>query len=113
MKKSELKLRLISGVYGLVDTYFGSDTMIDKFINSSLKIAIKQKSYMINDALVLFTDENDEVDLEMMIDEYSKLLKDEKITIDIRDYVDNQFIKNMLPNKSLVVKFEDILNMLI
>jgi NRPS condensation-like uncharacterized protein len=46
------------------------------------------------------------------MDEYSKMFGDKDIIIDIRDYIKNDFIKNMLPNKSLVIKSDDILDML-
>ena len=34
------------------------------------------------------------------------------IVIDIRDYIKNDFIKGILPNKSLIIKSNDILDML-
>ena len=35
MKVSEFKLRAISTINSVIDTYFGSNTMVDKFINTS------------------------------------------------------------------------------
>lgn len=112
MKTSEVKLRLLTGANGLIDTYFGSNSMVDKFVNSTLKVVVKQKSYMVDDFMKFFTDENGEVDVDMMIEEYSNIFKDEKIVFDIRDYINNDFIKGLLPDKALVIKADDILNML-
>ena len=47
MKASEFKLRVISTLNELVDIYFSSDAIIDKFVNSTLHVMIKQKSYML------------------------------------------------------------------
>ena len=112
MKASELKLRTITTINNLIDTYFGSDTMVDKFVNSTLHIIVKQKSYMLDDILVVFTDKDGNIDEELVMDEYSKMFGDKDIIIDIRDYINNEFIKSKLPNKSLIIKSDDILDML-
>lgn len=112
MKASEFKLRFINTINNLIDTYFGSNTMVDKFVNSTLHVMVKQKSYMLDDVLQLFTDQNGDINEELLIDEYSKMFGDKDIIIDIRDYIKNDFIKSMLPNKSLVIKSDDILDML-
>lgn len=112
MKASELKLRALNAINGLIDTYFGADTMVDKFVNSTLHVMVKQKSYMLDEALAMFTDKDGNVDEELIFDEYSKMFGNKDIVIDIRDYIKNDFIKGMLPNKSLIIKQEDILDML-
>jgi hypothetical protein len=112
MKASEFKLRFITTINNLIDTYFGSNTMVDKFVNSTLHVMVKQKSYMLDDVLQLFTDQNGDINEELLMDEYSKMFGDKDIIIDIRDYIKNDFIKGMLPNKSLVIKSDDILDML-
>ena len=112
MKASAFKLRIISTLNGLVDTYFGSNSMVDRFVNSTLHVMIKQKSYMLDDVMNLFTDKDGNIDEELIIEEYSKMFGDKDIIIDIRDYINNEFIKGMLPDKSLVIKADDILDML-
>ena len=112
MKASEFKLRVVSTLNELVDIYFGSDTMVDKFINSTLHVMIKQKSYMLDDVMNLFTDQDGNIDKELLINEYSKIFQDKDIVIDIRDFIKNDFVKGILPNKSLIVKSDDILDML-
>jgi hypothetical protein len=112
MKVSEFKLRAISTINSLIDTYFGSNTMVDKFVNSTLHIMVKQKSYMLDDVLNLFTDQDGNINEELLIDEYSKMFGENDIIIDIRRYIKNDFVRDMLPNKSLVIKSDDILDML-
>lgn len=112
MKASEFKLRAISTINSLIDTYFGSNTMVDKFVNSTLHIMVKQKSYMLDDVLNLFTDQDGNINEELLIDEYSKMFGENDIIIDIRRYIKNDFVRDMLPNKSLVIKSDDILDML-
>ena len=112
MKAHEFKLRVISTLNELVDIYFSSDAIIDKFVNSTLHVMIKQKSYMLDDVMNLFTDQDGNIDKELLIDEYSKMFGNKDIVIDIRDYIKNDFIKGILPNKSLIIKSNDILDML-
>ena len=112
MKASELKLRVITSLNNLIDTYFGTNTMVDKFINSTLHVVVKQKSYMLDDALNLFTDDEGNINEELLFEEYSKMFGDNDIVIDIRDYIKNDMVKSMMPNKSLIIKQEDILDML-
>jgi len=112
MKASELKLRVITSLNSLIDTYFGTNTMVDKFINSTLHVVVKQKSYMLDDVLNLFTDEEGNINKELLFDEYSKMFGDNDIVIDIRDYIKNDMVKSMMPNKSLIIKQEDIFDML-
>lgn len=112
MKASEFKLRLLSGVNGLIDTYYGSGSLIDNTINGTLKLIVKQKSYLVDDALEYFTDKDGCIDEHTVIDEYKKVFGDKKFTLDLRDFINNDFLKNMLPNKALSLDFEDIIRMI-
>ena len=111
MKASEFKLRLVSGVEGLIDTYFGSYTMTDKLLNTTLKVIVKQKSYLVDDALALFTDKDGCIDEHMIVDEYSKMLENETFILDIRNYINNDMVKSLLPDKALIIKSDDIRRM--
>jgi len=42
MKAGEIKIKLSNSVLKLIDTYFGNNSMTEKFINSTLKILLKQ-----------------------------------------------------------------------
>ena len=110
MKISEFKIRIINGLNGFVDDYFGSSSLTDKFINSTLKVIIKQNSNKYDNLLELFADENGCIDHHTIINEYSNLLSEEGIIIDIRDFIPNEMIKALLPNKALKIRKEDIIN---
>lgn len=112
MKISEFKLRVIQALNGLVDDYFGSDTFSDKIINGTLKILIKQNTYQLDEILSIFADENGCIDEKLVIEEYSKVLGDNGFIFDIRNFVKKDAIKNMLPNKALVIKTSDLRKML-
>ena len=112
MKVAEVKIRLINTANSLIDTYFNGNDFTEKFLNSTLKIILKQNIHKLDDVFTLFTDKYGEIDLKMMIDEYSNMISDNGIIFDLKDYVSNDFVKNMLPNKVLVLKKEDIMSIL-
>ena len=112
MKISELKLRVANTANKMIDTYFGGTSLTEKFINSTLKIIVKQNIHKADDMLALFTDADGEVDANMIISEYSNILGPEGLVFDIREYVPNEAIRSMIPNKVLILKKEDILSIL-
>lgn len=111
MKSSEFKLSIVQGINNLIDDYFGTGSMADRFINSTLKIMVKQNTYKLDNIIGLFADENGCIDEEVIIDEYSKVIGEQGFIFDLRDIIKNEMIKNMLPNKALVVKSEDLRKM--
>lgn len=110
MKQSEFKFKIVNKLNGLVDTYFGSSSMSDKFINSTLKIIIKQNQNKYDSILELFSDENGCIDPQIIIDEYVKALDPDGFVLDIRDFIKSESIKNMMPNKALKITREDLEN---
>lgn len=110
MKSQEFKLRIIQGANNLIDDYFGSNTISDKLINSTLKIMVKQNTHKMDSLLGLFADENGNIDENIIIEEYSKVLGDQGVILDLRDFITNNTIKSILPNKALVIKQEDLKN---
>jgi hypothetical protein len=112
MKTGELKMRLSNSVLGLIDTYFGGTTMSEKFINSTLKIILKQNLYKIDPMLDLFVDQNGEINAQEIVAEYANMIDENGYVFDLKQYVENDTIKALIPNKILVIKREDILNLL-
>ena len=111
MKASEFKLSIVQGVNNLIDDYFGSSTMGDRFINSTLKILVRQNTYKLDNIVELFTDEHGCVDEEIIIEEYSKVLGESGFIFDLRDMIKNEMIRGMLPNRALIIKSEDLRKM--
>jgi hypothetical protein len=112
MKIAEVKIRLMNTLFSLIDTYFNGNDLSNKFINSTVKIIVKQNIHKFDDMLALFADNNGEIDLQMMVNEYTNMVPDNGIVFDLKDFVQNDLVKNMLPNKVLIIKREDILSVL-
>ena len=112
MKTGEVKMRLMKAVMGMIDTYFCSNALNEKFINSTLKILVKQNAYKIDSVLELFADKDGEINATEIVAEYANMLDEKGYIFDIKQYVENDMIKSLIPDKVLVVKREDILNIL-
>lgn len=108
MKVTELKLRLLSGANNLIDSYFGSGTMGDNLINATLKLLVRQNEHKMDGILDMFKDENDEIDGNVVVEEYSKVFGNEGVIIDIKDFVKSNTIRSFLPNKCLKVTQDDL-----
>ena len=108
MKVQEFKLRMINGVNTLIDDYFGSNNVTDKFINSTLKIMVKQNANKVDGISDLFADEDGCIDESIILEEYGKTLGETGIIFDIRDFVKNDMVRGLLPNKALIIKKEDL-----
>lgn len=112
MKIGEVKLRLSNTVLNLIDTYFSGNSLNEKFINSTLKILLKQNLYKVDPMLNLFADQNGDINLNDIVDEYSKMIDETGFVFDLKQFVNNDTIKSFIPDKVLVIKREDILNIL-
>ena len=112
MKTGEVKMRLMKAVMGMIDTYFFFFSLNEKFINSTLKILVKQNAYKIDSVLELFADKDGEINATEIVAEYANMLDEKGYIFDIKQYVDNDMVKSLIPDKVLVVKREDILNIL-
>lgn len=110
MKAGEVKMRLSNTVIRMIDTYFGGNNISDKFINSTLKIIVKQNIYKVDNILSLFSDQNGEINTSEIAREYANMIDEHGFAFDLRKYVDNDLIKGMLPDRVLIIKREDILN---
>lgn len=112
MKTAEVKMRIINTLNSLVDTYFNGHDFSDKFLNSTMKIIVKQNIHKLDDIFNLLADKEGEIDLHMMVDEYANMISDNGIIFDLKEYVHNDLVKNMLPSKVLVIKKDDIMSLL-
>jgi hypothetical protein len=111
MKASEFKLSVVSGLNNLIDDYFGSHSIADKFINSTLKILVRQNTYKLDNIVDIFADEHGIIDENIIIEEYSKVIGESGFILDIRDFIKNDMVKNLLPNKALIIKKDDLRKM--
>ena len=104
----EFKTKLIIGVEDLIDQYFGSGSISDRLINATVKIIANQNLDKLDKFLELFADKNGKIDTDLIIKEYSKALGSDKIILDLRDFVNNDMVRRVLPNKALAVRIDDI-----
>lgn len=112
MKTGEIKIRLFNALMAMIDTYFGAPSMSEKFINSTLKIIVKQNINKIDSMLDLFTDENGDINAEEIISEYAEMFDESGYVFNIKDYIENETVKKFIPDKALVIKREDVLSIL-
>ena len=111
MKASEFKIKIINWLNRTIDTYFGSNGISDKFLNATLKILVTQNQNKYDEILNLFADETGDIDEELIVDKYSEVIGNGFI-FDIRDYIKNDLIRSMLPNKALKITKDDMLGLL-
>jgi c-di-GMP-related signal transduction protein len=112
IKINELKSKLLRGGNDLIDVYFAGSGPGDKIVNATVKIILNQNIDKFDDMIELFADKDGYIDTDMMISEYSKAFGTDKIILDLRDYVNNDIVRRMLPNKALAIKIDDITNIL-
>jgi hypothetical protein len=112
MKISEFKIRALNTATSLIDTYFGGSGMTEKFINSTLKLILKQNIHKLDDMLVLFADKDGEINANDVINEYANMVGEEGFVFDLKQYVPNEMVRSMIPDKILIIKKDDIMSIL-
>lgn len=113
MKAQEVKLKLVTSVNRLIDTYFGSPVVSEKMINATLKVLVKQNAYKLDNMLDLFADANGDINPQDILIEYANQVDENGVVIDIKQYINNETLKQFMPNKVLVMRKEDILNLVV
>lgn len=112
MRIDEVKMKVSNALLNMIDTCFGGNNINEKFINSTLKIIVKQNIYKIDSVLHMFADQNGEIDINEIINEYSNIIDEKGVTINLKEYVNNDMLKSFIPNKILIIKREDLFNLL-
>jgi tRNA isopentenyl-2-thiomethyl-A-37 hydroxylase MiaE len=111
MRAGEVKMRIANTAIKMIDTYFSGGALNEKFVNSTLKIIVKQNIHKLDKILTLFSDQNGEINTVEIVREYANMIDEQGFTFDIKNYIDNDMIKSIVPDKVLIVKREDILRM--
>lgn len=111
IKIHEFKLKLVNGVEGLVDTYFSGGSISDRLINATVKIIINQNIDKLDEFMELFADKNGYVDTDVIIREYGKAFGTDKFILDLRDFISNDMVRRVLPNKALAIRIDDVARM--
>jgi len=63
--------------------------------------------------LKLFADENGDINAEEIVREYAQMFDETGYVFDLKNFIENESIKKLIPDKALVIKREDILNILV
>ena len=108
IKIHEFKLKLVNGIEGLIDTYFSGGSISDRLINATVKIIINQNIDKLDEFMELFADKNGYVDTDVIIREYGKAFSTDKFILDLRDFVSNDMVRRVLPNKALAIRIDDV-----
>lgn len=112
MKTNELKLRVLTEANSLIDVYFGEDTFIDRMVNTTMKILIEQNKNKLDDIMKMFENSEGEIDAETIVNKYAEQFAHDGVHFDIKKFIKNDFMRNMLPDKYLIINKEDILKIL-
>lgn len=111
MRMCEFKKKLVNGVDGLIDTYFSGSSISDRLMNATMKIVVNQNVDKLDGIFELLSDKDGMVDTDLIIGEYTKAFGGDKIILDVRDFVDNDMVRKVLPNKALAIRINDIAEM--
>jgi hypothetical protein len=104
----EFKKKLLTNINNLIDTYFSSNEIKERFMGATAKIIVNQNIDKLDDFIVLFTDKDGTIDTDVLLREYGKAFGTDKLIIDLRDFVSNDMIKQLLPNRAIALQLEDI-----
>lgn len=109
MKIAEFKLRVIGGLNSWIDDYFGSGAINERFINATLKLLVKQNANKYDKYINMFADENGEIDARAVMESYSDMIGPNGLVIDLKQYIANDTLKMIIPDKILILKKDDLM----
>lgn len=112
IKKGELKLRINQAVENLIDIYFGNNTIIESMTNATLKVLLRNNISKLDDLIDLFADKDGYIDADSVIMTYAEQLGTNGVEFNIKDYIKSDFVKDIMPNKSLIIHKDDLLKIM-
>ena len=89
MKTDELKLRLMTTIEEMIDTYFNGDTFVEKIANSTCKAFINANTDKVDEFLKMFADKEGNIDAATIISYYLDQMGEDGFSIDVKEYVKN------------------------
>ncbi len=108
MKVDEFKLKFLKFGNNIINSYFPNNTITDRAASSMLKYILKNKIDEMDSVLALFS-KNGEIDAQDFVDYLKKDMIGSGIKFNFHDYVsDDNIIKSLLPNRTLLIKAEDL-----
>lgn len=74
MKIEQLKMNVEGAINEMINKLYPSTNLTNRFIAATVRSVVKQKKYMLFDALDMFADKNGDVDTEGILTEYENAL---------------------------------------
>lgn len=112
MKVQEFKLTTINKLYSIVDEWFDTNTLQDRFINGAMKTIIKANQNKYDGVINMFVDENGDIDLTEIKKQLEGVIP-EKLEMDVKEITQRWNIPSyLIPNKILLLTRKDILDIL-
>lgn len=108
MTPDDFKKRLEEVASGLIDVYFSNGTFMDKMANATLKLVLKSSIGKVDAITPMFTDKEGNINAQLIVDTYAEQIGHEGVMLDLRDFIHNDYLKELLPNKSLKITEADI-----
>ena len=107
----EFKQKALNGIDGLIDLYFSDLAVGERLMKATLKFVVRQNVDKYDGIIEMFTDKDGYIDTDVLIAEYAKAFGGDKLILDLRDFISNDAVKRLLPNKALAIKIEDVSKM--
>lgn len=110
MNVDEIKLRLHRFLNNTIDLYLPPVGFFDKMKNSTAKLWVDQNMWKLDKALHAFSDENQEIDIDKVVEAYQDaLFENGEMKLDVKGMLPDSldWLKDILPNKIILFKLED------
>lgn len=111
LKLQEFKNKAVAGIDSLIDIYFADAAIGERLMNATVKFVVHQNVDKYDNMIELFADKDGYIDTDALIAEYTKAFGGDKLILDLRDFINNDTIKKILPQKALAINIQDITKM--
>lgn len=112
MKIDELKQYIVPRLYNIIDGWFDTQSMQDRFINGTLKTIIQANINKYDYILSLFGNENGDIDLSLLKEEMKKTMQN-RYEMDVKELTSKWNIPSfLLPNKVLLITRDELMELL-
>lgn len=115
MNKEDFKKKIMSFGNDIIDKCFPCDQGIgNKLINNTCKYIYKIKANELDGIISMFADANGDINVHDFVEYMQDNLIGDGLKINFRDYVDGSgALSSIVPNKTLVIRKEDLIGFLI
>lgn len=115
MNIDEMKLRIKKFVNNTIDLYIPPTNFFDKLKNATAKLWVEQNTWRLHKILEVFADENHEIDGDVVFEMYEGILfENGELKLNVKEMIppNMAWINEYLPNKIIIFKREDLLEII-